>query len=500
MKLGPIRGGVHPDYRKELASEKAVVPLPIPRMLYVPLLQHVGAPAEPIVAIGDIVLKGQMIARSQGPVSAPVHAPTSGRVVDIGAYTAPHPSGLPQRTIVIEADGRDAWADLPAPIADPFAVARSVISERVAQAGIVGLGGASFPSAVKLDLGTRHPIDTLLINGAECEPYLTCDDRVMREYADEVVDGVRIMQYALGAKRSIIAIEGNKPQALATMRAAVATFSDLSVVAVPVRYPMGSADHLALAVTGREKPAGRRMAEIGVLVHNVATARAVSLAVRQGKPLISRVVTFTGGALAEPKNIDVPLGTHVADVVAFCGGFREHPVRIINGGPMMGQPLANLESPVVKGTCGIVALSEAEVKIRDPQPCIRCGSCVTACPNGLVPLEMMSLIKHDDLDKAAAVGVEDCISCGSCSYICPSFIPLVHYFEYAKGRIWAIARDKRKQDRVKKLVEARAARLEKIALAKREAMAARKAAAAAAPAPAAAPAAPTEALQPEASS
>lgn len=475
MKLSRIRGGVHPDYCKEMASEKAIVPLPMPKVLYVPLLQHVGAPAEPTIAIGDLVLKGQVIGAAKGPVSAPVHAPTSGKVIDIGNYSAPHPSGLPQRTIVIEADGRDAWAELPEPIDEPFQVDSKVISDRVRWAGIVGLGGASFPSQVKLDTGNKHPVDTLLLNGAECEPYLTCDDRVMREYADEVIDGARIMAYALGAERIIIAIESNKPQAIATMKAAVATFPEMSVAAVPVRYPMGSADHLALAVTGREKPAGRRMAEIGVLVHNVATARAVSLAVRQGKPLISRVVTFTGGALKEPKNIDVPLGARVSDAVAFCGGWASDPVRVINGGPMMGQPLANLDSPVIKGTCGIVGLSEAEVRIRQPQPCIRCGGCVDACPSGLSPLDMAAVIKHDDLDKAASLGVEDCMSCGSCSYTCPSYIPLVHYFEYAKGKIWSIARDKRKQDRVKKLVEARAARVEKIAQAKREAMAARKA-------------------------
>ncbi|HSV30255.1 MAG TPA: RnfABCDGE type electron transport complex subunit C, partial [Candidatus Omnitrophota bacterium] len=215
MKLFPVRGGVHPDYRKELSSEQAIEPFPMPARLFIPLQQHIGAPAEPVVKIGDHVLKGQMIARAQGPVSAPVHAPTSGTIADIGNHTAPHPSGLPQRTIVIEADGKDEWAPLPEPVADPLSLTPQAIAERVAAAGIVGLGGATFPSAIKLDLKARYKLDTLVMNGAECEPYLTCDDRLMRECADEVMDGVRIMAYALEVQQVIIAIEDNKPEALA---------------------------------------------------------------------------------------------------------------------------------------------------------------------------------------------------------------------------------------------------------------------------------------------
>jgi Na+-translocating ferredoxin:NAD+ oxidoreductase subunit C len=475
MKLFPIRGGIHPDYRKEFTSEKAIVALPMPHTLYLPVQQHMGAPAAIAVNEGDLVKKGQVLARGQGAVSAPVHAPTSGRIASIAEVTAPHPSGLAQVTIVLESDGKDEWAELPAAIADPFAALPQQIRERVAQSGIVGMGGATFPSAVKLGLGTQKKLDILLLNGAECEPYLTCDDRVMREHAAEVIDGARIMAHALGARRIVVAIEQNKPQALSIMAQAAAAFADTEVVGVPVQYPMGSERHLTQAITGRETPARKLTADIGVVVHNVATARAVHHAVRFGRPLLSRVVTVSGQAVAEAKNIDVPIGTKVAELIGFCGGLSQPPRRIITGGPMMGQPLPSLDVPVVKGTSGILALTAAEVNEQPSQPCIRCGTCVTICPCGLVPVEMAAFIRKENMDAAAHAGVMDCVSCGSCSYVCPSHIPLVHFFNYAKGRINAADRDRRKREQVKVLAEAHNARLEKQAQAKRDAAAARKA-------------------------
>jgi electron transport complex protein RnfC len=480
MKLFPIRGGIHPDYRKEPTSEKAIVALPLPAFLYIPLQQHIGAPAEALVAEGDLVKKGQMIARSQGAVSAPQHAPTSGRVVAVTQATAPHPSGLPQTTIVIEPDGKDEWAELPAPIADPLSADPKVIAERVAQAGIVGMGGAAFPSAVKLNLGGQKKLDTLLLNGAECEPYLTCDDRVMREHASDVIDGARIMAHALGVARVIIAIEDNKPQALAAMTKAAAAFTEVTVAGVPVQYPMGSERHLVLAVTGRETPARKLTADVGVVVHNVATARAVQQAVRFGRPLLSRVVTVSGSAVKEPKNVEAPIGTKVSELVAFCGGFASKPESLVNGGPMMGQPLPSLDVPVVKGMSGILALTAAEVNDRPVSPCIRCGSCVTICPCGLVPVDMAAFIRKDNLEGAAKLGVMDCVACGSCSWVCPSHIPLVQYFNYAKGMLNAQDREKRKNEQTRVLAEARTLRLEKAAEAKKALLAAKKAQAAAA--------------------
>ena len=298
MKFFPIRGGIHPDYRKEPSSEKAIVALPLPEMLYVPLQQHIGAPAEALVKEGDLVRKGQVIARATGAVSVAQHAPTSGRIRAITEMMAPHPSGLSQMTIVIEPDGKDAWAELPDPMLDPLALDACILNQRVAASGIVGMGGAAFPSAIKLNLGTQKKLEILLLNGAECEPYLTCDDRIMREHADEIVDGARIMAHMLGAPRVTIAIEQNKPQAIDTMTRAAAGMAEVTVVGVPVQYPMGSERHLVQAITGLETPAGKLTADIGVVVHNVATARAVHHAVRFGRPLISRVVTVSGGAVA----------------------------------------------------------------------------------------------------------------------------------------------------------------------------------------------------------
>lgn len=480
MKLFPIRGGIHPDYRKELSSEKAIVSLPLPATLYIPLQQHIGAPAEVLVNAGDLVKKGQMIARSGGAVSAPQHAPTSGRIQAITAIPAPHPSGLAQTTIILEADGKEEWAELPEPIADPFAADAHTINERVAAAGIVGMGGAAFPSAIKLNLGTQKRLEILLLNGAECEPYLTCDDRVMREHADEIVDGARIMAHALGVPRVVIAIEDNKPQAIAAMTLAAADFPGVEVVGVPVQYPMGSERHLVQAITGRETPAKKLTADIGVVVHNVATARAVHHAVRFGRPLIARVVTVSGGAVREPNNIEAPIGARVADLIAYCGGFAVEPESLVNGGPMMGQPLPGLDVPVIKGMSGVLALTAAEINPQPPSACIRCGNCVTICPCGLVPVEMAAYIRKDNFEMAARLGVTDCVSCGSCSWLCPSHIPLVHYFNYAKGMINAQERERRKNDQTRILVEAHTLRVEKAAADKAAALAAKKAQAAAA--------------------
>lgn len=463
MKPFPIRGGIHPEYRKSLTSELAIVALPLPARLYIPLQQHIGAPAEALVAAGDQVGKGQLIARSQGDLSASKHAPTSGTIEAIAEVPGPHPSGLAQTMIILIPDGADTWAELPAPIAEPFAAAPAVISERVAASGIVGLGGAAFPTAIKLGLGERRQLDTLLINGAECEPYLTCDDRIMREHAAEVIDGARLMGHALGVAQIRIAIEDNKPQAIAAMLAAAMACTDVTVMSLPTQYPMGSERHLVQAVTGRETPAKALTAELGVVVHNVGTARAVHRAVRFGQPLTHRVVTVSGAAVCQPKNIETPIGAPLNDLIAFCGGFASAPQRVINGGPMMGQPLTSLDVPVVKGTSAILALTAEELGEQPASPCIRCGSCVSVCPCGLVPVEMAAYIRKDKLDGAARLGVADCIGCGSCSWVCPAHIPLLHFFNYAKGRLRTDSLAQRKIEHTRPLVEARTQRLEKAA-------------------------------------
>lgn len=475
MKLFRIRGGVHPEGRKRLSADAAIEPLPMPELLHIPLRQHIGQAAEAVVKKGDLVKKGQVIAVPQGRISAPVHAPTSGEIVGVGRYVAPHPSGLPARTITLRPDGVDAWGELPAPL-DAFACDPADIAKRVADSGIVGMGGATFPSAVKLDLGSRYDLHTLIINGAECEPYLTCDDRLMRERAPDVIEGVRIMARPLGVARVVIAVEGNKPQAIAALNKAAQAFDDVTVQEVPARYPMGSEKHLAQTLLGKETPARGLTADIGAVVHNVATALAVRDAVRFGRPLIERVVTVSGEAIAKPVNVRVPLGTPVQALIDHAGGFKGEPERLLLGGPMMGQPLADLKIPVVKGTNGVLALANLQAATQTGQsPCIRCASCVDACPCGLVPLEMSASIRKEDMERATKLGLMDCVGCGSCAYVCPSNIPLVQYFNYAKGKITQTQRTEHKQKETKRLAEARAERMERLKQAKREAMAKRKA-------------------------
>lgn len=477
MKLFKLRGGVHPEGRKASSADVAIRALPLPPHLFVPLQQHVGAPAKPVVQVGEKVLAGQLIGAGQGNISAPVHAPTSGRVVAIGDHPSPHPSGLPAATVTIEPDGEGRWfeADVPS---DPFALTPDDIAARVGAAGIVGLGGATFPSAVKLKLSRKSGVDTLIINGGECEPYLTCDDRIMRERAAEIVTGIRLIQFAVGATRALVGIEDNKPEALAAMRAAAAG-TEVQIRAVPAMYPMGWDKQMIQVLLGREVPAEGRSADIGVLVHNVATAWAVQQAICLGRPLVSRIVTVSGGAVATPANLEVPIGTPVQALFDACGGFDSAPARMVLGGPMMGHQMTHTSVPVVKGTSGVLALTEAEIGLTRPAPCIRCSTCVRACPVGLLPLEMAARIRTDDLAGAVSLGLKDCIACGSCSYVCPSSIPLVHYFNYAKSELMVQARTKLKQEATKKLAEERTARMQRIVREREEAAAARKAAKAA---------------------
>ena len=489
---GP-RWGVHPDDHKRPAADAPLRVLPLPAKLYMPLLQHVGQPARPIVLVGQKVLKGQLLAEPQGRISAPIHAPTSGTVTAIGEITAPHPSGLPFSAITIESDGDDraAAADVPA---DPFALAPEEITALVAAAGVVGLGGATFPSSVKLALGKRTQVTTLIVNGGECEPYLSCDDRVMRDFAADVIDGVRLMMHALGAREALVGIEDNKPESIAAMRKAAAPFPEIKMRPVPSRYPMGSDRQLIQTLTGKEVPSDCRAADVGVIVNNVSTANAVHRAIRLGEPLIRRIVTINGGAVWQPGNILAPVGTLASDLLAFAG-LKSEPARLLMGGPMMGAVLPHAQVPIVKGTAGILALSEEEIFTPEASPCIRCGNCTRACPIGLLPLEMAANIRVDNLSAAAAMGLSDCISCGCCAYICPSHIPLVQYFTHAKGELWSQERTKLRLDATKRLAAARIERQERETKEKAAAALRRKAERAAqkaAEAAAAAASAPTE--------
>ncbi len=457
--LSRIRGGVHPAAHKDRSSALTIAQVSVPGHLYLPLRQHAGAEAVPVVSIGDYVFKGQLIAAAGSEVSAPVHASSSGRVVGIGPITVPHPSGLHSQAIIIECDGEDRWITIDPP-PDPFSLAPSMLADRVAAAGVVGLGGAIFPAAVKLKQGARHEIKTVLVNGSECEPYLTTDDRLMREKAEEIVDGALLIQHILRAYRIVIAIEDNKVEAISAMRAATEGHGAIEVSVVPALYPMGSAKQLINAITGREVPAEGRSTQVGVLVHNVGTVYAIQQALRYGKPLISRVVTVAGACIQRPRNVEVLLGTSIQHVIDFCGGFKGTPSQLLLGGPMMGQVLPSTQVPVIKGATGILALGSHEVPQQQAMPCIRCARCVEACPMGLMPLEMAAHARADDFAGADDYGLDDCILCGSCAYVCPSHIPLVQCFQYALGEKDERRQAERKTERIKQMMEARRARLD----------------------------------------
>lgn len=465
--------GVHPEDHKRPAADVPLRLFPSPERVFMPLHQHVGGVARPIVLVGQKVLKGQLIAEAQGNISAPIHAPVSGTVSGVGEVTAPHPSGLPFKAITIDSDGLDRWTDL-APLADPFSVSPEEIARRTAQAGVVGLGGATFPSAVKFALGKRLKVETLIVNGGECEPYLSSDDRIMRDFPEQVVDGARIVMYSIGAREALVGIEDNKPEAIAAMRKAAAPYPEVKIRPVPARYPMGSDKQLIQTLTGKEVPSDARAAEVGVLVHNVSTCAAVHKAIRLGQPLVERIVTLNGGAIATPGNIHAPLGTMISDLLAFVG-LNEAPSRLILGGPMMGTPLLHDRIPIVKGASGILAFNAAEAFVPEAGPCIRCGNCTKACPMGLLPLEMAARIRVGDLEGAEAYALSDCISCGCCAFVCPSHIPLVQYFSHAKGELTSAERTKLRTDATKRLAEAKSARVERENREKAEAAAKRKA-------------------------
>lgn len=478
--LGKIRGGVHPDTHKtETCHTPINLALPLPARLTIPLFQQAGVESIPIVKAGDSVLKGQCIAVSGMGLSANLHAPTSGTVQAIKDIIAPHPSGLPSRAIIIDSDGADRWIALP-DLGDPFDRDPETLAGEIEQAGIVGMGGAVFPAAIKLRQGRRFEIQTLIINGGECEPYLTTDDLLMQERADAIVEGARLIRHIIEAYHIVIGIEDNKPEAIAAMRKAAAPYGNVEVRPVPPLYPMGSAKQLIQAITGQEVPAGGRSNDLGVLVHNVATVYAIQQALRYGRPLISRVLTVSGGCIQTPQNVEALLGTSINDVISACGGLTSAPARLLMGGPMMGQILPTAAVPIMKGTSGVLALSQREVNDRKPEPCIRCARCVEACPMGLLPLEMARHAKADKLDGAQEYGLRDCILCGSCSYVCPSNIPLVRYFEYAKGELKDRRDSQQKLAYTAKLSDAREARMQKEAAEKEAAKAAKEAAKAAA--------------------
>ncbi len=462
MKLWSFHGGVELPGHKQESTTRPLQAAPLPEQLILPLSQHLGAPAEPVVSVGERVLKGQMVAKPGNFVSAPIHASSSGTVVAIAEHPVPHPSGLSAPCITIETDGKETWIEREQPI-DYRQMEPATIREAVRQAGIVGLGGAGFPAFIKLNPG--KPIDTLILNGAECEPYITCDDMLMRKQADEILRGLLIIRRAVQARRCIIAIEDNKPEAGHSMQQALQRLestdaNDIVITMVPARYPAGGEKQLIKVVTGQEVPSGGLPAQIGVVCHNVATAAAVRRAVEQGEPLLSRYVTITGSAVAEPGNFEVLIGTPVMELLHACGTRLDSLQEVIMGGPMMGIALANHEVPLVKtGNC-LLTVSRGEMEQHPTiQPCIRCGNCADACPVSLLPQQLYWHARAKDFDKIQEYDLFDCIECGCCAYVCPSNIPLVHYYRFAKSEIRSQQEQKRKADIARQRHEQREQRL-----------------------------------------
>ncbi len=456
--LYKFNGGVHPAQHKRESTAMAIALAPLPLQLVVPLHQHIGNRAKSLVQVGDTVLKGQMIGQADGYVSSAVHAPTSGVVTAIEMATVPHPSSLPDLCITIAPDGAERWVERN-PL-DYQAMNPSELRNRLRDLGIAGLGGAVFPSHAKLNPVKQPKVPTLILNGAECEPWITCDDMLMRERAAEIVAGAKIMQHMLGSDEVLIGIEDNKPEALAAMRAACVGTA-FEVIAVPTIYPGGGAKQLTKVLLGKEPPAGGRSTDIGVQVFNVATCYSLARAVLHGEPLISRIVTVTGN-VERPQNFEVLLGTPVKELVALAGKPRSDTQGYIMGGPMMGFTVPSDHAPVVKATNCLIASSPALFPPAPPAlPCIRCTQCAQACPVGLQPQDLYWFARGREFGKAQEYDLFDCIECGCCDYVCPSHIPLVQYYRFAKSEIWAREREKNQADIARERHEFRESRIER---------------------------------------
>ncbi len=465
-KIWDFDGGIHPPEMKTQSSGTPLRQIPLANRFVIPLKQHIGAEGELCVKVGDTVLRGQPLTFGRGRM-LPVHAPTSGTVTAIAPHTVAHPSALSELCVVIDADGEDRWIERDG-WSDYRSRSREELIARIHQSGVAGLGGAGFPTGTKLQ-GGGDKIQTLIINAAECEPYITADDRLMQDCAAQIVEGIRILAHVLQPKEVLIGIEDNKPQAISMLRAVLAGSHDISLRVIPTKYPSGGAKQLTQILTGKQVPHGGRSSDIGVLMQNVGTAYAVKRAVVDGEPLTERVVTLTGEAVSRPGNVWARLGTpvrHLLDQAGFCPSAEQ---MVIMGGPLMGFTLPWLDVPVVKITNCLLAPSVSEMgEEQEEKGCIRCSACADACPADLLPQQLYWYSKGQVHDKAKAHNLADCIECGACAWVCPSNIPLVQYFRVEKAEIYAIAQEEKRAAEAKARFEARQLRLEREKAAREE--------------------------------
>ncbi|MEN4515146.1 electron transport complex subunit RsxC [Enterobacter hormaechei subsp. steigerwaltii] len=465
-KIWDFDGGIHPPEMKSQSNGTPLRQIPLATRYVMPLKQHIGAEGELCVKEGDSVLRGQPLTFGRGRM-LPIHAPTSGKVVAVAPHTVAHPSALSELSVIIEADGEDRWIDRDG-WSDYRSHSREALIERIHQFGVAGLGGAGFPTGAKLH-GGGDKIETLIINAAECEPYITADDRLMQDCAAQVVEGIRILAHILQPREVLIGIEDNKPQAISMLRAVLANSHDIALRVIPTKYPSGGAKQLTQILTGKQVPHGGRSSDIGVLMQNVGTAYAVKRAVIDGEPLTERVVTLTGESVSRPGNVWARLGTpvrHLLEQAGFCPGSDQ---LVIMGGPLMGFTLPWLDVPVVKITNCLLAPSPTEMgETQEEKGCIRCSACADACPADLLPQQLYWYSKGQLHDKAQAHNLADCIECGACAWVCPSNIPLVQYFRQEKAEIYAISMEEKRAAEAKARFEARQARLEREKQARQE--------------------------------
>jgi electron transport complex protein RnfC len=436
-------GGVHPPENKISANAK-IEQLPLPKTVFIPVAQHIGAPATPVVNKGDAVKVGQLIAKSSSFVSTNIHAPVSGKVKKVDV--APDSTGYTKQGIFIDVEG-DEWMeeiDRSEILVKTTGLDGKAIIQKIQDAGIVGLGGATFPTHVKLVPPMGMTAKILLINGVECEPYLTSDHRLMLEKPDEILVGTQLLMKAMNVEKAAIGIENNKPDAIQLLTGKAKDYKGIEIVALKVKYPQGGEKQLIKAVTGREVPSGGLPIAVGAVVSNVGTAFAVYEAIAKNKPLFERVVTVTGKGVKRPSNFKVRIGTPTSELIEAAGGLPENTGKIISGGPMMGKALASVDVPVTKGTSGILLIEEKIANRPEYLDCIRCSRCVSVCPMGLEPYLLMTLGEKQIFDRAEQERVMDCIECGSCSYTCPSNRPLLDYIRFGKAKVGAIIRSRKK--------------------------------------------------------